>query len=299
MLSSFLRRRLLWPKALGLWCAAVTVAAAAGSYVVVSATATDGYERQDESGALRPESYIISKGTHFGHTRDAQDADEQFNLVLQALAPALAEQEYWPANGIENADLLIVVHWGETEVYEDPVGDYLAESYNDALAEYMANADEAGNADPGRLNELKRMEGMSQQLAAQSRRENAELLGFQRSLEKEEQRYFASVDEQTMKAELAENRYFVVLMAWDYAALRQKQPAKLMWVTRMSVRAPGNRFVETVPALMRQGGPLFGRQSDDLVRRRESIDSRNAEVEIGDTEVVEEAADETRSAPAP
>lgn len=281
-------------------CAALAFpAVAASNYVVVSATATEGYERQAPDGALRPESYVISKGKHFGQGRDAQSADAQFDLVLQALAPALAEQQYWPANGLENADLLIVVHWGETEVYDDPMADYMAESFNDALAEYMANADEAGNADPGRLNELKRMEGMTNQLAAQAQKTNAELLGYRSSLEKEERRYFASEDERTMKSELAENRYFVVLMAWDYQAMRVKMPAKLKWVTRMSVRSAGNRFAETVPALMRQGAPLFGRQSDSLVRHRESIDRRKAEVEIGETKVVEEEADATPDAEAP
>ncbi len=274
-------------------------AGAAGDYVVVSATASPGYAREDESGALRPQSYVISKGKHFGHARDAQDAEAQFALVLQALGPALAEQQYWPANGVENADLIIVVHWGETEVYEDPMADYMAEAYNQALNDYRANADEAGNADPGRLNELKRMDSMTTTLSSQTRRLNAELLGYQRGLEKEETRYFASVDEQTMKAELAENRYFLVLMAWDYAELRNGGPGKLRWVTRMSVRSAGNRFTETVPALLRQGAPLFGRDSDGLVRRRESIDRRKAEVEIGPTTVVKEEDAAPESTPAP
>ena len=273
---------------------AISASQAATNYVVVTATASPGYEREDANGALRPQSYVISKGKNFGAGRDAQTADAQFDLVLKALAPALAEQEYWPADGIENADLLIVIHWGETEVYDDPMADYMAEAYNQALNDYRANADEAGNADPGRLNELKRQDAMTGTLAAQSRRTNAELLGYQASLEKEEKRYFASEDERTMKAELEENRYFVVLMAWDYAELRAGGPGTLRWVTRMSVRSPGNRFAETVPALLRQGAPLFGRQSDGLVRKREVIDRRKSEVEIGETEVVTEDADAGR-----
>jgi hypothetical protein len=263
---------------------------AGSNYVVVSATASPGYDRHDPEGALRPESYVISQGRNFGRAQERASAEEQFQQVLTALGPALAQQEYWPSNGLDNADLVIVVHWGETETYEDPMRDFMADAYNQALEDYRANADEAGNADPGRLNELKRMDSMTNHSVLETTRSNAELLGYRRSIEKAETRYFPSEEERTMKAELAEERYFVVLMAWDYAALREGKPALLKWVTRMSVRSAGNRFAEALPALLRQGAPHFGRQNDDLVRVRTVIEGRKAEVEIGTSTVVEDEA---------
>src|SRR5690606_35386347 len=95
-------------------------AIARSDYVVVSATASNGYERMTADGKLRPESYVISKGQHHGNTRDASHGDARFQELLDALAPALAKQQYWPATQVETADLLIVVHWGETEIFEDP-----------------------------------------------------------------------------------------------------------------------------------------------------------------------------------
>jgi hypothetical protein len=152
----------------------------------------------------------------------------------------------------------------------------------------MASADAAGNADPGRLNELKRMDSMNARDAFNTLRKNAELLGFQTKLTAEEQRFFSSEDERTMKAELSENRYFLVLMAWDYAGMRAKQPPKLRWVTRMSVRSAGHNFGEASLAMISQAAPHFGEQMDDLMRRRTAIDGRKVEVEIGESTVVEE-----------
>ena len=261
---------------------------ARSDYVVVSATAEQAYNRVQADGSLRPESYVFSPGKHFGNTGEVSMAPEEFQSVLQALAPALAKREYWPATVPTEADLVIVVHWGETEVFQDPLADYVAENYNNAMSEYMASADEAGNADPGRLNELKRMDSMNSRDAANTLRTNAELLGFQKKLKEEEQRFFSSEDERTMKAELAENRYFLVLMAWDYAGMRAKQPPKLRWVTRMSVRSAGHNFGEASLAMISQAAPLFGEQMDDLMRKRTTIDGRKSVVEIGESTVVDE-----------
>ncbi|MCF3649229.1 hypothetical protein [Synoicihabitans lomoniglobus] len=263
---------------------------ARSDYVVVSATASPGYARETAAGALRPESYVMSKGKHFGHTRDASTADSQFSQVLQALAPALAKQEYWPAVDVGSADLLIIVHWGETETYEDPMADFMAESYNAALSEYMASADAAGNADPGRLNELKNMDRMANESVLNATRTNAELLGYRRSIELEERRYFPREEERTMKFELSENRYFVALMAWDYASLRAKEAPRLRWVTRMSVRSAGNRFDEATHAMVEQASALFGTQQDGLTRVKSVIKGRKTEVKIGESVVVEETA---------
>ena len=265
------------------------LALARSDYVVVSATAEQTYGRVQADGSLRPESYVFSPGKRFGNVRGAAMSPEMFQRVLEALAPALAKREYWPATDPAQADLAIVVHWGETEVFEDPLADYVAENYNNALSDYMASADESGNADPGRLNELKRMDSVNARDAMNTLRTNAELLGYQKKLTEEERRFFSSEDERTMKAELSENRYFLVLMAWDYAGMRAKQPPKLRWVTRMSVRSAGNRFDEATLAMIAQATPHFGAQLDDLVRTRTAIDGRKIDVQIGESTVVEEA----------
>lgn len=44
-------------------------------------------------------------------------------------------------------------------------------------------------------------------------------------------------DELTMSVELNEERYFVILMAYDYQHMRREKKPKLLWVTRLSLRA--------------------------------------------------------------
>ena len=268
------------------------VLSARSDFVVVSATAEPTYGRVLPDGSLRPESYVFSPGKQFGNVPAASMSPATFRSVLEALAPALAKREYWPAAVPDEADLVIVVHWGETEVFEDPTADFVAEAYNSAMSDYAASADEAGNADPGRLNELKRMDGMNSRDASDTMRTNAELLGFRKKITEEERRFFPSEDGRTMKAELAENPYFLVLMAWDYAGMRAKQPPRLRWVTRMSVRSAGHDFGEASLAMIAQAAPLFGEQVDDLVRTRTAIDGRKADVEIGESTVIESAPSE-------
>ena len=83
-----------------------------------------------------------------------------------------------------------------------------------------------------------------------------------------------------------------VLMAWDYAGMRAKQPPRLRWVTRMSVRSAGHDFGEASLAMIAQAAPLFGEQVDDLVRTRTAIGGRKADVEIGESTVIEATPNE-------
>ncbi|MCC5024416.1 MAG: hypothetical protein J6386_17210 [Candidatus Synoicihabitans palmerolidicus] len=258
-------------------------------FVVVSATAAETYERRTEKGELRPESYIISPGEHFGVTGDKSMVQESFGAVLQGLAPALAKQQYWPAKDPEMADLVIVVHWGETEVWENPLKENTADLLNDELKEFNQAIDEFGIEDPGRLNELKAAQGVSMWETEQKSRMNAELLGYRSTLDKEEKRYFPSEEERTLKTEFGDNRYFVVLMAWDYSAIKAKEPPRLKWVTRMSVRSAGHKFFEVTRAMVEQATPHFGVNRDGLVRTKTDVVRRKGEVEIGESKVVEEA----------
>jgi hypothetical protein len=57
-------------------------------------------------------------------------------------------------------------------------------------------------------------------------------------------------------------RYFVVVSAYDFAALNHGE-ARLLWRTKMSTRAAGVAMVDALPALLSGGGPYFGRNLDD------------------------------------
>jgi hypothetical protein len=113
---------------------------------------------------------------------------------------------------------------------------------------------------------------------------NAALLGYRRSLEKERTKALPSTQELTMSVELNEERYFVVLMAYDYQFMRREKKPKLLWVTRLSMRSPGNNFTEALPALAFAGADVYGKSLDGLQRVR--VNDREVEVKMEDFKVL-------------
>lgn len=262
--------------------------AARSDYAVISATAAPDYDRVQADGSLRPESYAFSPGRRMGWTRDGSLGEAAFDQVVRTLIPALASRQYWPAVELTEADLLIVVHWGETEVFENPMEELTTDALNRALESFNQTVVEFGIADPGDVNRLRTDQGLASAHRVDAMRQNAELLGYRQALDRAERKYFPGEDERTMKTELVEGRYFVVLMAWDYARLRETKERRLRWVTRMSVRAAGHNFQGAMPALVNQATEYFGRQQDDLVRVRTRFEDPRVEVSIGDSTVIEE-----------
>jgi len=57
-----------------------------------------------------------------------------------------------------------------------------------------------------------------------------------------------------------DDRYFVILMAYDFAAARQHQK-KLLWMAKMSTESVGTSLPDVIPALVASGGPAFGRDT--------------------------------------
>jgi len=128
--------------------------AAAEASIAASATAGSDYVRPtDEKGALRPESYIFAEGKYFsGVTRDGSLERMTFTNITKTLAVSLAKQNYFPAADASSAQLVIMVHWGTTDIYEDPQRDLNQQALNEATAAYNASIAETGKADPTALN---------------------------------------------------------------------------------------------------------------------------------------------------
>ena len=279
---SFLFARLI----LAITGAASVAVAVAGEFVVVSATAAPGYKRTKGSEGIMAESYVFSPGIHFGGALRNRTLEHlPFLTVVQMLAPSLARQKYFPAKDPAQANLAIVVHWGATQVYDNPNPQADIEALNTELAAYKSAIQESGAASSGAVNGvLSTMEGATSQ---QERylRANAELLGYQRTLSKEGKRMFSSEDEITLRSELIEERYFVVLMAYDYQLMKKEKTPRLLWVTRMSIRSPGNNFAESVPGMARVAADFFGQQRDEITRIETKL--REGKVDIGELKVVE------------
>jgi hypothetical protein len=262
------------------------VGAAAEASIAASATAGSDYVRPtDEKGGLRPESYIFAEGKYFsGGTRDGSLERMTFANITKIMAVSLAKQNYFPAADLNSAQLVIMVHWGTTDIYEDPQRELNQLALNEATSAYNTSIAESGRADPSALNmALSDREGAQAGVAAAINR-NAQLLGYARALQRERRELNPTTAEITMSNELNEERYFVILMAYDNQVRLKEKKSKPLWITRLSVRSIGNNFTEALPTLAKVGAELFGQNRDDLVRVK-TLKQRGS-VTIGELEVL-------------
>jgi hypothetical protein len=280
---------LVWLASLGL-CAQPALAARTDRVVVSAAAAIDYNRELPDRPGLRPETYTFMEGRFFaGGSRSQSLAQTTFHTIARTLAADLAKQNYLPAPDPLQADLLLMVHWGMTQVYEDPVDPIQAtERLNAALADVRA----AGEANElpylGELNERLNEQALTEGQQLQSMRQNARLLGYNVELDKEGRHPFGSTSELTMRSELSEERYFIIVMAYDYRAIREKRPKEALWIARLSLPARGNNFIDALPALSRVGSDFFGQRRTSLQRVRTVIGSGRAETQIGELQVVED-----------
>ena len=87
------------------------------------------------------------------------------------------------------------------------------------------------------------------------------------------------------------NRYFVVLMAYDFQILWKEKRHKLLWETRFSIRERGNDFARMLPSMSMYASQYFGEDSHGLIRTPIAEGS----VEIGVPKTV--AGDPEKAAP--
>lgn len=279
---------------LGFLLLPASFAASLNERIAVSSTAASNYKREQvgKSGP-RPESYIFTKG-HFvpGNTRDKALESMSFETLTRTLAPDLAKQAYYPTKDVANADLIIVVHWGTSHVYEDPQKDTNIERLNEAIASVNAQIQEGGIGDVSALNHVSDANAMTQDSVAGAMARNAVLMGYAQNMKALSSPHgFVSEEEKSMRVELSEERFFVVLMAYDYQALKKQKTQQLRWVTRLSVRSPGNNFTEALPVLSKAGSHVFGHNLDGMVHIKANM--REAQISLGDLKTLGTVEDES------
>jgi len=118
--------------------------------------------------------------------------------------------------------------------------------------------------------------------------QNAALLGYLPDMNKAAAYQTTALKgfRQDIVDDVEENRYFVVLMAYDFQTLWQHKQRKLLWETRFSIREPGNDFAEELGAMAQRAASYFGQDSHGLVRK--PFDTK---VTVGTPEVVAYGAD--------
>ena len=267
----------------------------------VSARVGNGYKRvRKPDGTFKPEYYAISNGGQVaGTTTDATVDRVKYPEVAAIAMRLLAGQNYHYANSADEATLLLVVQWGSTisynrENYDDRIrmaqkalrgdgsGGWSIPS-SAILAGEGATSDDTGEAETA-------MHILLDEQRARDRINlpNARLLGYLDEINDADgiQRYAGGGSRfDDLIADIEEQRYYIIISAYDFPDLVKRDKRKLMWTTRVSVRSPGNRFDDSAAAMLKSAAKYFGQDSGRLIRGEEI----KGTVELGDVKFLGEA----------
>jgi hypothetical protein len=114
----------------------------------------------------------------------------------------------------------------------------------------------------------------------------ATVLGFSDILNRDSKRSFSSEEANTIRQFLNEERYFVVLMAYDLKKTEKGKPMERLWVARLSVPAAGINFPIALDRLGEAGSDYFGTDQPGLTIERRQPTEHRGEVEIGEATVI-------------
>lgn len=256
----------------------------------VSAQTSEDYVRErTPDGALKPETYTFGEGGYLaGAARDDSIDKLTFLDLARTLAPALANEAYVDESDRDpkKTKLLILVYWGKTNGTEGASGSVAYENLqssqagpppppvapkgNDHVPAGSAQTAavmraESEDAQTGAFAEVAAENNLRNQADAR----NAALLGYGSELAATAGLEMTAMRgrRQDLIAEIEENRYLVILMAYDFQELWKHKKHKLLWVTRLSVRERGTDFTKVMPAMIRYGSQYFGQDSRGVLRK--------------------------------
>lgn len=266
----------------------LTLSAWSAKKISVRAIASEEYlERRADVDSDEIETYQFFEGRYFG-PRMVNDGMERvsFRDVVVDMAQHLVKQNYFPNPQPGKGDLLIVVHYGITDV-----GHQIDEALDYDSLEDMGVPDSSD----GSFNAIAELEfAMSaneavDRLSDRSSASAARLLGMEDAFGG----HPTIVDSRRreLRSMLEEERYFVFLMAYDYSKILQEGKQELLWSTRYSVRAAGIPFEAAIKNLNLVAGDYFGKNMKGLAHKR--IDDTSS-VDVGDIEIVGQAGDTGR-----
>ena len=203
--------------------------------VAVFAATFNGYARTrlpDKS--FKPEIYTFGEGGCWTRpVRDPVMDQMTFLRVAQAAAAPLGRLNYRPARTAGEAELLILLFWGSTEGSRESV------PFND---------------DPFRNQERDMLDAR-----------NARILGYQDALERAYSVPHMSFTQDAL-IEISDNRYYVVLQAYDFRTAVKERKLKPLWTARLSMREDHNNFARALDDMLRNGARYLGQDSKGLHR---------------------------------
>ena len=225
-------------------------------------------------GAFKPETYAFGEGGSWGGSLNDFTIDKlHFLDIAQVISPTLAGQNYLPAKDPRQTDLLIMVYWGTTSGTTDRSSSAEYQIGNQMIKEaMMMPLSTSMNASfISVLSQADVMIAMGNRLRDQQNLENAKVLGYlpeMARLERFKGTVFNAAYRQVVVDDVEENRYFVVLLAYDFQTLWKHKQRRLLWETRFSLPERRNDFSKALAAMAENASRYFGQDSHGLIRKR-------------------------------
>jgi hypothetical protein len=260
------------------------------------------------NGTFIPESYVFGAGGVWrGEKVDATIDKVSFPEVAHMIAGALASQNYVSSRDPSTTKLLIMVYWGTSHGQEHAsesngyVNLQAAQAAKDN-ARMQAGGPPGGsggsvlNSIPKTADERAADDRLTSALSAvvaenhmrdQSDMLNVTMLGYD-SWWDDTQKYVGTpldFRRDDLLGEIEEDRYFVVLMAYDFQQLWWKKKHRLLWETRFSIRERHHAFDRDLPSMAQYASQYFGQDSHGLVHKAVPM----GHVDIGNVKSLGEA----------
>jgi hypothetical protein len=274
-----------------------------GVTAVDSRVSSDYVRAKMPDGSLQPESYSFGDGGNWGgEISDATIDKLHFMDVARVIAVPLAGRKYVPANDPGKTRLLIMLYWGTTSVPGPSSGsmayDELSAAQNNLAGVISSMAHQTSAKGDAAILSARLSAADAQMSAALTMIDmfnkerddldfkNSLMLGYDSDgLIGTDYGSHIKSGPLGMKTrdeieEIEENRYFVVLMAYDFQLLWRQKKHKLLWVTRFSINERHNAFDKALPIMAKYAAKYFGQPTKGLLRTRVP----EGRVDIGDME---------------
>ncbi|MDQ8185688.1 hypothetical protein [Pelagicoccus sp. SDUM812002] len=261
--------------------------AAPSKRVVVKSKASANFieiRKQSDFAAL---SYVFAQGERFSDSsRGDAVSNVDFQSIAETLAIDLGEQNFIPTKEPENADILLVIHWGGIERFEDPTKMLALERAYEGVQQSVDNVGSdyvAYDAWETRFDLVQHESDLIHERMNDAKM--ARLLGFDEDIARERKKPFSTTLEETLLVQMQQERYLIIIMAWDNQVLRATGEKKLLWSTHMNMKALGTNFEDAIAFMSGAAVGYFGTESDGIKSQLYKQDEY--QIEMGELEVIE------------
>jgi hypothetical protein len=214
-------------------------------------------------GSFQSETYAFGEGGSYrAPINDSTIDNVRFMDMARTLAGPLALQGYLPTKDPGKANLLIMVYWGMTSGTIDPRSDNFSQNRINRVLQATRDTTPVQFVKPEPYGPVS-IEGDFIDA------KNSVILGYDADLARTSGHEMTAleIEHNDLISDVEHNRYFVVLMAYDFQMMWKHKQHKLLWETRLSIRQERNDFRKMLPAMANYASQYFGQDTKGLVRR--------------------------------